>query len=33
MGAAYFDQFKVVDLNAITNSSIMMMLAVAVALI
>nr|WHI93348.1 ATP synthase F0 subunit 6 [Actinauge richardi]CDG50901.1 ATP synthase F0 subunit 6 [Hormathia digitata] len=33
MGAAYFDQFKVVDLIAITNSSMMMMLAVAVALI
>nr|AKQ50962.1 ATP synthase F0 subunit 6 [Isactinernus quadrilobatus] len=33
MGAAYFDQFKVVDLIALTNSSMMMLLAVAVALI
>ena len=33
MGAAYFDQFKVVDLIAVTNSSMMMLLAVAVALI
>lgn len=32
MGAAYFDQFKVVDLIAVTNSSMMMMLAVVVAL-
>nr|YP_654379.1 ATP synthase F0 subunit 6 [Nematostella sp. JVK-2006]ABG02353.1 ATP synthase F0 subunit 6 [Nematostella sp. JVK-2006] len=32
MSAAYFDQFKVVDLIAITNSSMMMLLAVAVAL-
>ncbi len=32
MGAAYFDQFKVVDVIAVTNSSMMMVLAVVVAM-